>query len=125
MYLSNGTAPYTYSGDDTTNLVTGSYFYNVIDAVGCTASFELKVFVTNCIIPYYEPPTNDTIDNLIGAELTQLYSYPDSLVDTTATNNIFLIDDNQGEVLIEVFQTSVSTIYLLLYANSCLWHEQH
>ncbi|MFZ7145607.1 MAG: LamG-like jellyroll fold domain-containing protein, partial [Bacteroidota bacterium] len=98
----NGIAPYTYTGSDTLNLVTGTYNYFVTDGNGCTATTELKVFVTNCIIPYYEPPTNDTIDNLIGSELTQLYTYPDSLVDTTAANNIFKIDEIEGEVLIEV-----------------------
>ncbi|MBK9412188.1 MAG: hypothetical protein IPN61_01990 [Bacteroidetes bacterium] len=63
----NGVAPYTYTGSDTLNLVTGTYNYFVTDGNGCTATTELKVFVTNCIIPYYEPPTNDTIDNLIGS----------------------------------------------------------
>ena len=98
----NGIAPYTYTGSDTLNLVDGIYNYFVTDGNGCTATTQLEVFVTNCIIPYYEPPVNDTLDNLIGSELTQLYTYPDSLADTTSNNNIFLIDENLGDVLIEV-----------------------
>ena len=65
LVTSLGTAPYVYTGSDTLNLTSGTYNYIVTDALGCTASATLDVFVTNCIIPYYEPPVNDTISNLI------------------------------------------------------------
>ncbi len=97
-----GTAPYTYGGDPTSNLTPGNYTYTVTDNFGCTAQADLFVQLTNCLIPYYEPPVNGIAPNIIGSELTQLYNYPDSLVDTTSGNNIFLIDYVLGQVLIEV-----------------------
>ena len=111
-----GTAPFTYGGDAITGLVPGIYNYSVTDANGCTASATLQVIRTNCIIPYYEPPVNDTTNRLIGAELTQLYSFPASLVDTTASNNVFLINDATGQVLIEVIAkaNSYNTLLALL-----------
>ena len=72
LIITNGTAPFIITGDDTTNLAAGDYNYMVTDANGCTATASLKVIVTNCIIPYYEPPTNDTTNKTIGPELTQL-----------------------------------------------------
>lgn len=95
-----GTAPYTFGGSPTTNLPAGDYNFTVTDALGCTANASLKVIVTNCIIPYYEPPADDTTVTIIGSELTQIYNAPASLADTT--NNIFIINDIQGQVLIEV-----------------------
>ena len=108
LLATGGTAPYIYGGSATTNIAAGVYNYTVTDALGCTAAATLKVILTNCIIPYYAPPTNDTTANLIGAELTQLFNFPNSLVDTTATNNIFLIRDSSNEVLIEVVATTAN-----------------
>ncbi len=114
LIATGGTTPYIYGGSATTNLAPGIYNYTVTDANGCTASTALRVIRTNCIIPYYEPPTNDTTANLIGAELTQLFNFPNSLVDTTATNNVFLIRDSSNQVLIEVIATTGN--YLALKA---------
>ncbi len=62
-------------------------------------------------------------NTLIGSEFTQLYNYPNSLVDTTASNNIFLINDMAGEVLIEVIVNVGHYDYLLsALANSSLWY---
>ncbi|HNP54111.1 MAG TPA: hypothetical protein PKK69_05825, partial [Ferruginibacter sp.] len=102
LVATGGTEPYTFGGDPTSNLAAGDYTYTVTDATGCTATAHLNVRIGNCIIPYYEPPVTGVTDSIIGSELTQLYYYPGSLVDTTASNNIFLINDAAQEVLIEV-----------------------
>ena len=79
LIISNGVAPFTVTGADTTNLAAGVYHYHVVDANGCMADATVQVIVTNCIVPYYQPPANDTINTVIGSELTQLYNYPNSL----------------------------------------------
>ncbi len=63
LITSGGTAPYIFTGSDTTNLSPGDYTYYVIDANGCRDTARLHVILTNCIIPYYEPPANDTIQH--------------------------------------------------------------
>ena len=112
LIVTGGTAPFTFSGSDTTNLGAGFYNYMVTDATGCTANATMTSIVTNCIVPYYLPPVNDTVNTLIGTELTQLYNAPDSLVDQTTNNNIFLINYDLDQVLIEVIADSASYDYL-------------
>ncbi len=102
LIITNGTAPYTITGSDTTNLANGYYTYYVTDALGCSDSATLRVITTNCIVPYYQPPLNDTVQTLIGAELTQLFNFPQSIVDTSATSTVFLTKDDFTQVLIEV-----------------------
>jgi hypothetical protein len=102
LSVTGGTAPYIFSGSDSLNLTAGVYNYQVVDANGCEASASIEVIVTNCIIPYYQPPVNDTISNLIGSELTQLFFFPETFADSTTANEIFAISEADGQVLIEI-----------------------
>jgi len=102
LIITNGTPPYTITGSDTTNIGPGIYNYYVTDAAGCTDTTTLTVVVSNCIVPFYQPPANDTTNNLIGSELTQLFNFPNSVVDTTSKSTVFLTKDNFSQVLIEV-----------------------
>ena len=106
LVVTNGLAPYIFSGSDTLNLLPGIYNYQVTDANGCSASTTLEAILTDCIIPYYQPPANDTISNLIGSELTQLFLFPESVVDTNKVNNIFVTKagdtPEETKVLVEV-----------------------
>ena len=116
LVVTGGTAPYIFSGSDTLNLTAGVYNYQVVDANGCEASASVEVIVTNCIIPYYQPPTNDTISNLIGSELTQLFFFPETFADSTTANEIFAISEVEGEVLIEIISNvgQTQTLFALL-----------
>ena len=87
--MTGNNGAYTITGD-TTDLVNGVYTFTVTDATNCTATTTVRVAITSCIIPYYEPPLNDTTKTLIGTELTQLFKFPDSVIDTSRVNDIFV-----------------------------------
>lgn len=102
LVVNNGLPPYTFGAQDSLNLAPGVYTFTVTDEAGCEASAQIELIQANCIVPYYQPPANDTISNLIGAELTQLFFFPQTFADSTIAENIFEIRQSLGDVLIEV-----------------------
>lgn len=102
LVVNNGLPPYTFGAQDSLNLAPGIYTFSVTDEAGCEASAQIELIQANCIVPYYQPPANDTISNLIGAELTQLFFFPQTFADSTIAENIFEIRQSLGDVLIEV-----------------------
>ena len=101
LTITGGTPPYAITGADTTNLRPGLYSYLITDASGCSTTLNnvSVVNVQHCILPYYVPPDSGRVDSIIGPELTQLVSHPDSIGGTT--NNVIFQTD-LGSVLIEV-----------------------
>ncbi|RYY58508.1 MAG: hypothetical protein EOO05_16190, partial [Chitinophagaceae bacterium] len=99
--ISGANGPVTVTGD-TTNLSTGRYFFTFTDALGCSVNDTVDVIRANCIVPYYAPPANDTVNAIIGAELTQISASPGSVVDTTATTSIFRIDAANNQILVQI-----------------------
>ncbi|RZK46044.1 MAG: hypothetical protein EOO94_03420, partial [Pedobacter sp.] len=106
LIITGNNGAYTITGD-TTELVSGVYNYSVEDSTGCIATTSIRVAITSCITPYYEPPLNDTTRTLIGTELTQLFKFPASVIDTARVNDIFVTKNNptgdtRTQVLIDV-----------------------
>ena len=64
----------------------------MVDVPGCKDTANWNVQLTNCIIPYYEPPVTGVTDSIIGSELTQLYYFLIS-GGYHRLNNIFPIND--------------------------------
>ena len=78
----------------------------------------------SCIIPYYEPPLNDTTRTLIGTELTQLFKFPNSVIDTSRVNDIFVTKPGSApndpkQVLVDVIvnQGNYNTVLTNLVNN--------
>ncbi|HRH66867.1 MAG TPA: hypothetical protein PLU53_11260, partial [Bacteroidia bacterium] len=105
---SGGTPPYSLTGSDTTNLVAGTYSYTLTDNHGCSVTSSTEVFVTNCILPYYNAPDSGKVLTVLGPELTQLYENPDSI--GPDTNNVIFQFDDLGSVLIDVI-TNINQYY--------------
>ncbi|MFZ7105531.1 MAG: hypothetical protein ACO1HD_02820, partial [Bacteroidota bacterium] len=97
---SGGTAPYTITGDATTGLVDGTYHYTLTDNNGCVLNKTTEVFVTNCILPYYNAPDSGKVNTALGPELVQLYNDPDSI--GPQNNNVVFQLDGFGSVFIDV-----------------------
>ncbi len=74
----------------------GYYVLTLTDANGCTDSDSIFVVYEPCILPYYPPPVNGKTINIIGSELSSLYSngYNDTI------GHIFQLQN--GSVFIEV-----------------------
>ena len=75
----------------------GIYTLTVSLGNGCSQSISVSVPQSECVIPYYPPPTTGKTSNIIGSELTSL-SQNVNFNDTAG--NIFVIDS--GSVYIEV-----------------------
>ena len=88
---SGGTAPYTITGDATTGLVDGTYHHTLTDNNGCVLNKTTEVFVTNCILPYYNAPDSGKVNTALGPELVQLYNDPDS-IGPQNNNVVFQLD---------------------------------
>ncbi len=77
----------------------GTYVLTVTNPNGsCTATDTVLVTPNNCILPYYPPPGNGKIKNLIGAELNSLALHFGSVADSA--KYIFIL--KHDSVMIEV-----------------------
>ncbi|MEP7318395.1 MAG: S8 family serine peptidase, partial [Panacibacter sp.] len=91
----------------------GTYVLTVINPPGdCKSTDTTVVTFIPCILPYYPPPENGKVDNLIGAELNSLFLNFGNVEDTL--QNIFTI--LHDSVLIEVIslQEKYETLLALL-----------
>ncbi len=102
---------YNWTALGTGNIVSGGttltptvnkaakYVLTVTDPNGsCSATDTVQVNFIQCILPYYPPPPNGKLDNIIGSELSSLYQYFGFVTDSA--QNIFIL--RQDSVMIEV-----------------------
>jgi hypothetical protein len=92
----------------------GKYCFKVYDNnTGCEARDTVHVFKDTCVFPYFPPPTDGKNYDLIGPELSQLYSYPQNI---DSIGNIFRLsgDSVYIEVIINKMKEDSARIILQL-----------
>ena len=95
-----GTGVFVSGANTATPVVSaaGKYVLQVSVNGGCSATDTVVVTDIPCVIPYYPPPANGKVGNLIGAELNSLYLNFGLVTDSAKT--IFILKGDS--VMIDV-----------------------
>jgi hypothetical protein len=107
------------SNGNTANPVVGSGGTYVVKITSASCAFPIYASTTvtfiPCVLPYYPPPTQGKIHNIIGAELNSLFHNFGNVNDDGKT--IFVLDNNK--VLIDVIakQNKVAELLALLQTS--------
>ncbi|AFD07434.1 MBG domain-containing protein [Solitalea canadensis] len=105
------------TGENTLSPTVNSKGTYVLTATkdGCSASDTVIVTYKSCILPFYPPPVNGKDSSLIGAELTSLAVYGDSIQDPE--QKIFVLSGDSVWVEVIAIEGQFQQLQSLLQTN--------
>ena len=114
-WIERGGAMITNGSNSATPTVVspGNYILTVTDlSNGCTAKDSALANLVPCILPYYPPPANGKLDDLIGSELNSLYANYTNI--SGPGNEIFILQSDSVMVEVIAIEGQYQNILALL-----------